>query len=347
MQLLKSIEANLKPPANDDAPISLAGNDILIHPRALRGLQKRDGGKLNGGQAPVRVDQDEKVDGQASTQDARTGGGTVSDDEPKPTTIKPIFDNFPAELTALPNWVMWLYINSDKVPFQPNGEFARSDNSATWNTFDACQAAYNSGKFDGIGFVFDGTVKDDGRCYVGISFDNCIENGKLVEPARSRIEPLYTYTEISESGTGVHCIVRAKPGNNETSQSVEICSKGQYFPLTGVPLGEACASIRSAATELDALAEEVRLAARGWEEPRFINLHADFVGPPFPIDVLPPTLANFVRAVERSMGVDQAAIAMSALAALAGALHADTRIYVGEDWWERPSDAAEARPVCC
>ena len=36
---------------------------------------------------------------------------TVPDDGPKPTVITPIFDNFPAELTALPNWVMWLYIN--------------------------------------------------------------------------------------------------------------------------------------------------------------------------------------------------------------------------------------------
>ena len=96
--------------------------------------------------------------------------------------------------------------------FSDKREVRQGYDSSTWTTFEACRAAYNRGGFDGIGFVFDGEVGDDGLCYVGVDFDRCIEDGKLLEPARSRIARLQTYTEVSVSGTGIHCIARAKPG---------------------------------------------------------------------------------------------------------------------------------------
>ena len=64
--------------------------------------------------------------------------------------------------------------------------------------------------------------------------------------------------------------------------------------------------------------------------------YAEFVGPPFPLDVLSPTLAKFVDAEHRAMGADPSAIAMAALTTVAGAMHAETRIRVGQGWWERP-----------
>ena len=64
--------------------------------------------------------------------------------------------------------------------------------------------------------------------------------------------------------------------------------------------------------------------------------YAEFVGPEFPLDILPPTLASFVDAEHRAMGADPAAIAMAALTAVAGAMHAETQVRVGEGWWERP-----------
>jgi hypothetical protein len=190
----------------------------------------------------------------------------------KPTAVVPTFTNIPAELRALRNWVMWRYVQKpgkkkpDKVPFQPNGNHAKTNDSSTWNTFDICRAAYNGGRFDGVGFVFDGEVGDDGLCYVGADFDDCIEDGNLSEPARGRIERLQTYTEISVSGTGVHSIIRAQPGataiykSTNKGHSIEIYSKERYFTFTGAPLGETCGEIRAAASELDALVEEARAA---------------------------------------------------------------------------------------
>ena len=64
--------------------------------------------------------------------------------------------------------------------------------------------------------------------------------------------------------------------------------------------------------------------------------YAEFVGPEFPLDILPPTLAAFVDAEHRAMGADPAAIAMAALTAVAGALHAETQVRAGDGWWEKP-----------
>lgn len=71
-------------------------------------------------------------------------------------------------------------------------------------------------------------------------------------------------------------------------------------------------------------------------QPSFVDPYAEFAGPAFPMDVLPPTLRKFVDAEYRAMGADPSAIAMAVLTAVAGAIHAETVMRVGEGWWERP-----------
>ena len=71
-------------------------------------------------------------------------------------------------------------------------------------------------------------------------------------------------------------------------------------------------------------------------DPSFVDPFAEFVGPEFPLDILPPTLAAFVDAEHRAMGADPAAIAMAALTAVAGAMHAETQVRAGDGWWEKP-----------
>ena len=202
-----------------------------------------------------------------------------------------MFANIPAELKALPNWLMWCYLPPKrpgqkwrKVPFQISGATASSTDGSTWNTFEACCAAYNGGGFDGIGFVFDRKVGDDGLCYAGADFDRCIEDGNLVEPARRRVGRLQTYTEKSVSGTGIHCIVRAKPGATvkhnsiENGDSLEIYSGGRYFTFTGAPLGETCGAIRPAAAEVNALIAEAQAEASAKTPPAGSNRPAKNAG---------------------------------------------------------------------
>jgi len=63
---------------------------------------------------------------------------------------------------------------------------------------------------------------------------------------------------------------------------------------------------------------------------------AEFVGPPFPLEILAPPLASFVDAEHRAMGADASALAMASLTAVAGAIHAETRVRMGSGWSERP-----------
>ncbi len=190
----------------------------------------------------------------------------------KPSPIRPKFENFPAELAelkSLPNWVLWRYLppksnggKSRKVPFQPNGKPADTTDRSTWSAFEACYAAYTRGNFDGVGFVFDGEIGADGLCYCGVDLDSCIENGKVQSLARNRIKRLNTYTECSVSGTGLHCIVRAKPLDHVVKfDGVEIYTEARYFTFTGAAFGitgSAVDKIKAAPTEICALVNELR-----------------------------------------------------------------------------------------
>jgi predicted P-loop ATPase len=240
----------------------------------------------DGGQAPYALAGDAIAAPRIVEQRAATNPNDPTAPPPKPRALRPRFANFPAELKALPNWLMWRHLPPErpgqkwrKVPFQTNRKSASSTDSSTWNTFEACCAAYNGGEFDGVGFVFDGEVGDDGFCYVGVDLDNCIdEQGRLLEPALSRIAELQTYTETSVSGTGIHCIVRAEPGATvkynsvEKGHSLELYSGARFFTFTGVPVGETSGAIRAAASQVIALVQEVQPAkARQADHKRAAN----------------------------------------------------------------------------
>ncbi len=68
----------------------------------------------------------------------------------------------------------------------------------------------------------------------------------------------------------------------------------------------------------------------------FADPWVDFVGPRFPLHLLPPALEKFVEAEHRAMGADPSALAMAALTAVAGAMHAATCVRLGHGWSERP-----------
>jgi hypothetical protein len=112
------------------------------------------------------------------------------------------------------------------------------------------------GGFDGIGFVFDGMLGADGLCYCGVDFDDCIVDGTVPSAAaRRRLNRLDTYIEVSPSGTGFHCIARAKPLKRSVKfNGVEVYSTARYFTFTGKGSGE----IKAAPAEVAALVDEVR-----------------------------------------------------------------------------------------
>ena len=125
------------------------------------------------------------------------------------------FDQIPADLRALDQWVVWKYEEvpgnpkPTKVPYRVANPDVKADSTkqGTWGSFEDALAAAEVDGVDGAGFVFS---KDDPL--TGVDIDDCRDptTGEL-HPAASRIMlGLDGYTEISPSGTGVHIIVRAK-----------------------------------------------------------------------------------------------------------------------------------------
>ena len=95
-----------------------------------------------------------------------------------------------------------------KVPYQPNGRKAASDNPKTWNTYNTVLSALarDPGKYNGIGLFF-----SDGRC--GTDVDGEHKEGGQHNPLEAEVLALFsgTYAERSPSGTGVHILFRVDP----------------------------------------------------------------------------------------------------------------------------------------
>lgn len=141
--------------------------------------------------------------------------------------------DIPQELRKLDNWVLWKLEDrkgkKTKIPYQINGNMAKSTVKETWTCFDNVLRAYKGykDKYNGIGFVF---TKEDS--ITGIDIDHCIENGVINEKAQSIINYCNSYTEKSQSGSGVHILVKGFIPK-AVHKDIEIYSEGRYFVITG------------------------------------------------------------------------------------------------------------------
>ena len=64
--------------------------------------------------------------------------------------------------------------------------------------------------------------------------DHCVIDSVIDENATKIAQLIKSYTELSQSGTGIHIIAKAKkPGERCRSGNVEIYDNGRYFIMTG------------------------------------------------------------------------------------------------------------------
>lgn len=158
------------------------------------------------------------------------------------------FNEIPSELRLLPQWILWKAEEKNgritKIPYQVDGNEARSNDRRTWSTFATAAKYYTESNADGIGFVF--SRQDN---YIGIDIDNCVtytsDDSEKVNPivntfAEEIINALDSYTEFSVSGTGIHIIVKGSlpqsvlgTGRKSVKHGLEIYQYGRYFTMTG------------------------------------------------------------------------------------------------------------------
>ena len=122
-------------------------------------------------------------------------------------------ENIPIELRELKQWVCWQLHKKTKVPKIAWNKFnnASTTKSKDWASYDMAIEYVNQGNHTGVGFVF---TKDDPYC--GIDLDNCRDpqTGDIKSWAREILDKLESYSEVSQSGCGIHVIVKAQlPGN--------------------------------------------------------------------------------------------------------------------------------------
>ncbi|MFN2510922.1 MAG: DUF3987 domain-containing protein [Pyrinomonadaceae bacterium] len=158
-----------------------------------------------------------------------------TDPNSRPKVDPPRFDNIPAELRRLDQWVNWHFEwNSKewtKVPVDPQtGRNASSTDRSTWGSFDAAreQSEQGEGVYDGIGFVF-----SENDPYTGIDFDNCLDGDQLLDTAREWAKRFDSYTEKSVSGTGLHVICKGVVGKGMKVGDFEVYDRARYFTFSG------------------------------------------------------------------------------------------------------------------
>lgn len=140
-----------------------------------------------------------------------------------------------------PIWVAWDNKGGRKVPKSPGGGNAKSNDPATWGTFEQAQDAAKKHGYTGVGIML-----TDGL--VGIDLDHCVKVGKIEPWAKEIIDSMGGYAELSPSGTGVHIIGYADPavvgaiGRADHKRGIEIYNHGRYFTVTGNAIGKGSVS---------------------------------------------------------------------------------------------------------
>lgn len=137
-------------------------------------------------------------------------------------------NNIPLELRQLPQWVV---AAADKKPLDPKtGGAASVTDSTTWAAFDvACAYADQYGLR--VGFVL-----AESDPYTIIDLDDKTER-PATDEQKARfakiIEKFDSYTERSQSGRGVHIVVRGKMPAGVHRDGVEVYSSARYMICTG------------------------------------------------------------------------------------------------------------------
>lgn len=166
-------------------------------------------------------------------------------------------------------WVLWRLepVNGKdtKVPYQPTGQKARTNDAATWSTY--ADLAPHASKFSGIGLML-GEVDD--TPVFGVDFDKCCDamTGKFSPETREVVINLDTYAEYSPSGTGAHVLGIGRIPKNENGKEahvkpfpgckqIEIKGQGFYFTFTARHLNKTPNALEHRQDALEALCSQV------------------------------------------------------------------------------------------
>jgi putative DNA primase/helicase len=148
-------------------------------------------------------------------------------------------------LRARARWVLWKNeeVNGKitKVPYiahQDKTNKADVTNGANWSSYDRAIDCLNSrNDMNGLGYCL---LEDDNKAF--FDFDHCLVDGKVDPEVDAIVRELESYTEISQSGKGLHVVVgtpgpnfdiKHKIKNHHAGIDYETYIDGRYIAITG------------------------------------------------------------------------------------------------------------------
>lgn len=145
------------------------------------------------------------------------------------------YSKIPQEMKQLNRWVLWKLQKNDKgkltkIPVNAkNGYGAKSNDPDTWVSFDEAINRIELFNCKGLGFML-------GNGYFGIDIDHQLDNVDLINEF---INTLNSYTEISQSGEGIHIICKGVlPVGNRRRGNIEMYDNARFFAMTGNSINE-------------------------------------------------------------------------------------------------------------
>jgi hypothetical protein len=190
---------------------------------------------------------------------------------PRPRALQGDLRNLPKALRPLveePRWVCWKYERRldkrgqskwAKMPYQPQNprERARTNDPTTWGTYAEALAAFEAGKFEGIGFNLDGSM------IAAFDFDKCRDpiTGAIAPEVTEIVNRANSYTEVTVSGTGLRVIGYGKDHTVHRKQRLPHSDVGvesysgakRYIVVTGKPLADSPPRMADISSEMKRL----------------------------------------------------------------------------------------------
>src|SRR5262249_20637492 len=101
------------------------------------------------------------------------------------------------------------------------------------------------------GFVF---TSDDPFTGIDLDHSRNPQTSEISERAQQILETFDSYTEVSPSGTGLHCIIKGKlPPGRRRVEGVEVYDSGRFFTITFAHISTSPAGIAERQNELNEL----------------------------------------------------------------------------------------------
>jgi hypothetical protein len=174
----------------------------------------------------------------------------------KPATFNGDLTNLPPALRSRAQdkrWVVWRWTwrseqqRWDKPPLQAADPtlYAKSNDPATWGSYQDAVAAVMAGHADGIGYMLAGSdlnAADLDDCYTP-------DTGEIAAWAQTEITAANSYTEVTPSGTGLRILGVGEgaelhrkfsiPGTTNGAAIEVYRATNRYITITGLQLGTA------------------------------------------------------------------------------------------------------------